>query len=230
MVSAFPIERLHGGYRPITANTLYGETQKYTNTIEKRQTEKSFTRAAMCQLYVQWLYCQIHCIRKRGRYEITSDIFGRLHYMDRRGSGIRRVMNSYADFDIKPIFYSNEYFFLVSLPNRGNELRSGMKSNKTQLTPDKTQLTDLKIIIQTRAAKSFRKDTLKKIINLLEIYEFAYPFNRQIVATQFGISQNAASRILKKAMECGIIRKERRGIYYFREALVNKDSCYSQEK
>ena len=98
-----------------------------------------------------------------------------------------------------------------------------MKSNKTQLT-------DLKIIIQTRAAKSFRKDTLKKIINLLEIYEFAYPFNRQIVATQFGISQNAASRILKKAMECGIIRKERRGIYYFREALVNKDSCYSQEK
>ena len=132
-------------------------------------------------------------------------------------------MNSYADFDIKPIFYSNEYFFLVSLPNRGNELRSGMKSNKTQLT-------DLKIIIQTRAAKSFRKDTLKKIINLLEIYEFAYPFNRQIVATQFGISQNAASRILKKAMECGIIRKERRGIYYFREALVNKDSCYSQEK
>ena len=164
------------------------------------------------------------------RNEIISDIFGRLHYMDRRGSGIRRVMNSYADFDIKPIFYSNEYFFLVSLPNRGNELRSGMKSNKTQLTPDKTQLTDLKIIIQTRAAKSFRKDTLKKIINLLEIYEFAYPFNRQIVATQFGISQNAASRILKKAMECGIIRKERRGIYYFREALVNKDSCYSQEK
>lgn len=164
------------------------------------------------------------------RNEIISDIFGRLHYMDRRGSGIRRVMNSYADFDIKPIFYSNEYFFLVSLPNRGNELRSGTKSNKTQLTPDKTQLTDLKIIIQTRAAKSFRKDTLKKIINLLEIYEFAYPFNRQIVATQFGISQNAASRILKKAMECGIIRKERRGIYYFREALVNKDSCYSQEK
>ena len=164
------------------------------------------------------------------RNEIISDIFGRLHYMDRRGSGIRRVMNSYADFDIKPIFYSNEYFFLVSLPNRGNELRSGTKSNKTQLTPDKTQLTDLKIIIQTRADKSFRKDTLKKIINLLEIYEFAYPFNRQIVATQFGISQNAASRILKKAMECGIIRKERRGIYYFREALVNKDSCYSQEK
>lgn len=83
--------------------------------------------------------------------------------MERRGSGICRVMNSYADFDIKPIFYSNEYFFLVSLPNRGNELRNGMKSNKTQLTPDKTQLTDLKIIIQTRAAKSFRKDTLKKL-------------------------------------------------------------------
>lgn len=67
----------------------------------------------------------------------------------------------------------------------------------------------LKIIIQTRAAKSFRKDTLKKIINLLEIYEFAYPFNRQIVATQFGISQNAASRILKKRWSVASLEKKR---------------------
>lgn len=53
------------------------------------------------------------------RNEIISDIFGRLHYMDRRGSGIRRIINSYTRFKIKPNFYSNEYFFLVSLPNRG---------------------------------------------------------------------------------------------------------------
>lgn len=32
------------------------------------------------------------------RNEIISDMFGRLHYMDRRGSGIGRIMNSYAEF------------------------------------------------------------------------------------------------------------------------------------
>lgn len=74
--------------------------------------------------------------------------------MDRRGSGIRRVMNSYADFDIKPVFYSNEYFFLVSLPNRGNELRNGMKSNKTQLIPDKTQLTEVNVLPPIEAGAS----------------------------------------------------------------------------
>lgn len=46
------------------------------------------------------------------RNEIISDIFGRLHYMDRRGSGIRRIINSYTYYKNKPIFYSNEYFFL----------------------------------------------------------------------------------------------------------------------
>ena len=51
------------------------------------------------------------------RNEIISDIFGRLHYMDRRGSGIRRIINSYTYYKNKSIFYSNEYFFLVSLPN-----------------------------------------------------------------------------------------------------------------
>ena len=32
------------------------------------------------------------------RNEIISDIFGRLHYMDRRGSGIQRILSAYTDF------------------------------------------------------------------------------------------------------------------------------------
>ena len=38
--------------------------------------------------------------------------------MDRRGSGIGRILNSYTEFAEKPQFYSNEYYFLVALPNR----------------------------------------------------------------------------------------------------------------
>ena len=38
--------------------------------------------------------------------------------MDRRGSGIGRILNSYTEFAETPRFYSNEYYFLVVLPNR----------------------------------------------------------------------------------------------------------------
>ena len=171
------------------------------------------------------------------RNEIISDIFGRLHYMDRRGSGIRRIINSYTHYENKPSFYSNEYFFLVSLPNRGiasrikhatgktqlttgkTQLTTGktqLTTEKTQLTTEKTQLEVLRADIRQKTEKIFRPITVDKIMKLLSTYENKYSFNRQIVAKQFEISENAASRILKKAMDCGIVRKEKKGVYYFK--------------
>ena len=69
--------------------------------------------------------------------------------MDRRGSGIGRILNSYTEFAKKSQFYSTEYYFLVVLPNRSvaepaqtfidlTETQSG--SEKTQLSEEKTQL------------------------------------------------------------------------------------------
>lgn len=177
------------------------------------------------------------------RNEIISDIFGRLHYMDRRGSGIRRIINSYAHFKIKPNFYSNEYFFLVSLPNRGvtskikhiteetqltsgeTQLTSGetqLTSGETQLTGEETQLTGEKMTLEVwktsirqKTENKFQPRTVDKLAKLMMIYEDKYPFNRQIVANRFEISENAASRILKRAIDCGIVRKEKKGVYYF---------------
>jgi len=165
------------------------------------------------------------------RNEIISDIFGRLHYMDRR-----RIINSYAHFKIKPNFYSNEYFFLVSLPNRGvpskikhtteeTQLTSGetqLTSGETQLTSGEMQLTGEKMTlemwktnIRQKTGNKFQPRTVDKLAKLMAIYEDKYPFNRQIVANRFEISENAASRILKRAIECGIVRKEKKGVYYF---------------
>ena len=177
------------------------------------------------------------------RNEIISDIFGRLHYMDRRGSGIRRIINSYTRFKIKPNFYSNEYFFLVSLPNRGvtskikhiteetqltsgeTQLTSGetqLTSGETQLTGEETQLTGEKMTLEVwktsirqKTENKFQPRTVDKLAKLMMIYEDKYPFNRQIVANRFEISESAASRILKRAIDCGIVRKEKKGVYYF---------------
>jgi len=84
------------------------------------------------------------------RNEIISDAFARLNLMDRRGSGIGRILSSYAGFIEQPKFYSNEYFFSVILPNRSTarpaqmafdlEL-SGIDAEKAQPTAEKSQLT-----------------------------------------------------------------------------------------
>ena len=81
------------------------------------------------------------------RNEIISDIFGRLHYMDRRGSGIGRIINSYTDFAEKPVFYSNEFYFQVVLPNRSVSMPAQLAldfSEKSQLSDEKSQLSDEK--------------------------------------------------------------------------------------
>ena len=171
------------------------------------------------------------------RNEIISDIFGRLHYMERRGSGIRRILNSYIDYTEQPEFYSDEYFFIVTLPNR-SEARSAqmelelvfenatmqqsseetqLPSEKTQQSLEETQLSveekekeELKKWMKCRAEKIFNEKTFEKLLVLLEKYGSEYYFNRRTIANAFGITENAASRIIRKAVDCGIMRKEKK--------------------
>lgn len=92
------------------------------------------------------------------RNEIISDIFGRLHYMDRRGSGIGRILNSYAEFAQKPDFFSTEYYFLVVLPNRSvaDPAQVTIDFTKTQseseITQSRPEITQLKSEITQSAA------------------------------------------------------------------------------
>lgn len=80
------------------------------------------------------------------RNEIISDVFGRLHYMDRRGSGIGRILSSCAEFAEKPQFYSTEYYFLVILPNRSTatSAQPSINSVETQFGDEETQLRNCK--------------------------------------------------------------------------------------
>lgn len=51
------------------------------------------------------------------RNKIISDIFDRLGFMERRGSGITKIMSSYAGYTEKPEFISNTLMFKVIFPN-----------------------------------------------------------------------------------------------------------------
>ena len=64
--------------------------------------------------------------------------------MDRRGSGIGRIMNSYSDYAEKPEFYSTDYYFSVVLPNRSVAELSQLEFTEQQLSVEKTQLPERK--------------------------------------------------------------------------------------
>ena len=283
------------------------------------------------------------------RNEKISDIFGRLGFMDRRGSGIQRILNSYKNYSKEPTFYSDENIFLVTMPNRSftgakrvqkippqytgkvtlankskgqiAEKSSLMKevsgqtdekvtlankskgqiAEKSSLTKKVVGQTDEKVtlankvsgqtaeksalankvsgqtaeksalankvsgqtakkcllankvgvqnieksfseyeikaedlpirldppavdnIIDAIAKKCKRKNrqdpfqarTLEKLANFYMKYKLDYSFNRDALAAFFNIRPDAATKIIRKCCDLGIMRREKRGVYFF---------------
>lgn len=170
------------------------------------------------------------------RNEIISDIFGRLHYMERRGSGIGRIVNSYTDLVEKPEFFSNEFYFQVVLPNRSMAHSVQMAidfSEKNQLNMEKNQLNERKVnseqdweliyfkeMILNKVGNNFRKKTIMQLEILFERYRYEYSFNRRNIAELFKISENAASGFIKKCLEKDILEKEKIDSYHFASTTV----------
>lgn len=178
------------------------------------------------------------------RNEIISDIFGRLHYMDRRGSGIGRILNSYSEFLEQPQFFSTEHYFLVVLPNRSSSelaqssidfAQTQLMSEKTQLSLEKSQLEPEKSqlrasqeapvqdwelnyfcdVFLAQYGKGLRKRTLDRIVLLFNRYRYSYHFNRRNVADLFSITPNGASGFINTCMDRGIIKKVKIDEYCF---------------
>lgn len=76
---------------------------------------------------------EIKNIPSMRRNIIIADVFSRLHYMDRRGRGLSRILQSYNDSIQKPKFISDFLSFTVIFPNKGyykNEVKEEKKYSK----------------------------------------------------------------------------------------------------
>lgn len=175
------------------------------------------------------------------RNEIISDVFGRLHYMDRRGSGIGRIMNSYVEFVAKPEFYSTDYYFSVILPNRSVAELFQMEFVETQLSTEKTQLYNEKMqlsqdkkqlsaeinepdwelsyfkeVVIARKSEGLKNKTVDGIIELFDRYRYSYNFNRRNVADLLNVIKNRASRLIKKCTDLDVMSRVKRDEYCFK--------------
>lgn len=83
----------------------------------------------------------INKIKSERRNPIIADLFHRMRYMERRGSGLRKIVNETAKLpgyteDFKPVFYSTPTSFTVVIKNVNYNLSSSTQVN----TQDKTQV------------------------------------------------------------------------------------------
>lgn len=114
-----------------------------------------------------------------------ANIFYRFGYVESFGTGIGRIMDSYAQCDKKPIFDATENTFSITLPNM-NYQDNIIKSN---------------IITLSLSQKDI-------IINYLKEYN---KINRNEAEKLLSVSKTRAYEILNMMLENDIIRKENTG-------------------
>lgn len=156
------------------------------------------------------------------RNQIISDVFSRLGFMERRDSGIDRILDSYAEVVQKPTFYSDADFFIVTLPNRSVATPSqiSMESVESIESVESVHSTSL----SAKELAAFR-ERLKELplasstkdctTELFRRYGFEYTFHAVNVADVFKVKTAGAYRIVKKLRDFGIIESPQYGSYQF---------------
>ena len=83
------------------------------------------------------------------RNQVISDVFSRLGFMERRGSGIDRILNSYVEVAQKPTFYSDSDFFIVTLPNRSVATPAQVSMESVETQPAEVSTSSKKVATST---------------------------------------------------------------------------------
>lgn len=168
-----------------------------------------------------------HVPSKR-RNPVIADVFSRMNYMERRGSGFKKIKADYhraVNFReaLEPQFYSDRNNFIVTLFN----LNYGVDVEKTIL-PEQTQSFDDAKTIREEQKQSvqerldglgFTPKTISHIMALYQHYGSEKSFTRADVAQLLNVTTAPATVLLRKMKENGLIEianGKSRGAYCFK--------------
>ena len=132
------------------------------------------------------------------RNRVISDIFNRLHFMERRGSGLVRIVESYNDCSVKPLFTSDVSSFTVSFPNKGYIKKSPVNEEKSPvMTGNFVNDEDYFMIrMYKNLPSSIRRNTYNQILKLFNKYTYQYDFKREDIEELFHLKKSRASEII----------------------------------
>ena len=120
------------------------------------------------------------------RNENLANVFYRLGLIEAYGTGIPKMLRSYADFPGEPTIETSDNAFKITLPNKNHPGGRAVIPNATA-QPDERELAVLAL---------FEK---KNLIVRTDIEQY------------LGVSQGTATRIIRKMLETGLLKSNGRG-------------------
>ena len=148
------------------------------------------------------------------RNTIISDIFSRLHYMERRGSGLSRIIESYNDVDEKPKFISDSLSFTVIFPNKSYNSENENRNNKNIVTDEELFLIKLYKNLPSMNIKSSTINQIKLIFDNVGFYEL---FSRDDIKNILQVKDTRATNIISLLLDLELIAKKEGTKYKFKK-------------
>ena len=170
----------------------------------------------------------LNTVSSTRRNPVLADIFGRLGYMERQGSGLSKIKDAYekaSNFskDKEPSFYSDQTQFTLTLPNLNyhNDDRKVIFDNGKVIFEDRKVIFDDRKVIFDNAVNNLtvKPLTKEKIHKIFDKYGFDDVFSRSDVACIINITPVAAGKLIKKLSKAGLLEEvvgQGNGKYKFR--------------
>ena len=163
------------------------------------------------------------------RNPVLADIFGRLGYMERQGSGFKKITESYRAAhnyrdELEPKFYSDASSFQVTLYNLnyGTDENGAVGEEKVVLVQEKVAFEAKKAAFERSISElKLNKPTKDNILSLFESFGYDVPFSRADVIELCGLAPSSAGKMLSKIKEFDLIvpvTEQGRGKYIFIKA------------
>lgn len=163
-------------------------------------------------------------VASKRRNPIIADIFSRMHYMERRGSGFRKIKTDYHNAinfipELEPEFSSTPTSFFVTLynlnycvPVKSAENMSA-ETEKVTFEAEKATFHMKKVAFEAEKAafecylSSIKANvpTKEKAATLFNEYMFETIFSRADIMKKFNMASSSAGKMLNKLKDFGII-------------------------
>ncbi|MFR2038296.1 MAG: ATP-binding protein [Anaerobutyricum sp.] len=147
------------------------------------------------------------------RNSILADVFNRLGYMERKGSGFGKIISGYEfqinyDESKRPSFRSDRYQFTVVMPNLNYDVSQEFEENKT--------MSESMSKLMSESMSELERTRMQIILHYLDTNK---EINSSIAAKLLKVEIKTASRLLLKGEKLDILNSygKTKNKVYFRE-------------
>lgn len=157
-------------------------------------------------------------IPSRRRNPIIADMFNRLSYMERRGSGFKKIKSDYRkevnyDEKLEPSFYSDYTSFWVTLYNLNYKVSINESNDKLAFDNSKLDFEDNKLAFGDNKLAfdvcleniQVKQPTKEKIVKTYLVFGKDTVFGRKEVAEELNLSLTGAGDLVAKMYEAGLL-------------------------